>query len=126
MSSSDGELPPLLPGSSSHARRFSRTSKRSRDSDNSSDSAFFSSDDLAEASVDRYKKGARQKQYSKRSWYEPEDRTRLHTYQPHALVGDEIVERPNSITTSPNTSDHGIWQFAALGQHLLSRLSSND
>lgn len=80
MSSSDGELPPLLPGGSP-VRHRSRASKRSRDSDTSSDSAFFSSDDLAEASIDRYKSQSRNKQYTKRSWYEPENHSRSYTYQ---------------------------------------------
>lgn len=45
--------------------------------------------------------------------------TCLNTYQPHALVRNEIIESPNGITPSPNTCDDRIRQLPLL----LSKLS---
>lgn len=59
------------------------TGKRSYDdsvSSNSSDAPFFSSDDLAEASIANYSTPKRKKHYQ-RSWFEPEDPSKVYSHR---------------------------------------------
>lgn len=73
---SDNELPALpKPSTPPHPIRSKPRRKRTNPgyaSSNSSDAPFFSSDDLADASADRYV-SPRRKKHFKRSWWESED-----------------------------------------------------
>ncbi len=74
--SHEPELPPLPRESSpASATPFSSAALRKRSrgyaSSNSSDAPFFSSDDLAEASVENYE-SPRRKRQQRRAWWEPE------------------------------------------------------
>lgn len=75
MSSDDENGLPRQPRRLASPFSFSSTSlrKRSREADsgNSSDAPFFSSDDLADASIDNYESPRRKKQY-RRNWWEEE------------------------------------------------------
>lgn len=81
MDSNECELPPLLHSSSPKRRRHNNgRHSRCSDSGNSSDSPFFSSDDLVDASAEKYVSPASKKQY-RRAWYEPEEPSRVHSHQ---------------------------------------------
>ncbi|KAI9651955.1 MAG: hypothetical protein M1831_007458 [Alyxoria varia] len=79
---SDTEEPPLPPIRDGSSPPPFHPSKRSRGyaSSNSSDVPFFSSDDLADASVAKSTTPRRRKQY-RRAWYEEERPSQAHSYR---------------------------------------------